>query len=89
MNFSLAGACIPPARRVEHVCFKPVRAAPENSIHPLSPFFSSQFAEGQVGMWDKLMSVMDNWFFIGGCLVALVVLIGLYLFLKNKNKDEA
>jgi hypothetical protein len=46
-------------------------------------------SEGQGGMWDKLMSVMDNWFFIGGCLLALVVLIGLYLFLKNKNKDEA
>jgi LPXTG-motif cell wall-anchored protein len=39
-------------------------------------------------MWDKMMSVMDNWYFIIGCLVALVVLIGLYLFLKNKNKDE-
>ena len=39
-------------------------------------------------MWDKMMGVMDNWVFIGVCLVALVVLIGLYLFLKNKNKDE-
>jgi hypothetical protein len=45
-------------------------------------------AEGQGGMWDKMMSVMDSWLFIGGCLVALVVLIGVYLFLKNKNKDE-
>jgi hypothetical protein len=40
-------------------------------------------------MWDKLMSVMDNWYFIIGCLLALAVLVGLYLFLKNKNKDEA
>lgn len=39
-------------------------------------------------MWDKMMSVMDSWLFIGGCLVALVALIGVYLFLKNKNKDE-
>ena len=39
-------------------------------------------------MWDKLMSVMDSWVFMGGCIVALVVLIGVYLFLKNKNRDE-
>ena len=45
-------------------------------------------SEGQGGMWDKLMSVMDSWVFIGGCLVALLALIGVYLFLKNKNKDE-
>jgi hypothetical protein len=39
-------------------------------------------------MWDKMMSVMDNWYFIGGCILALVVLIGLYLFLRNNRKDE-
>jgi hypothetical protein len=44
--------------------------------------------EGQGGMWDKMMSVMDNWYFIGGCILALVVLIGLYLFLRNNRKDE-
>lgn len=39
-------------------------------------------------MWDKLMSVMDNWYFIGGCIAALVVLIGLYLFLRSNRKDD-
>jgi LPXTG-motif cell wall-anchored protein len=39
-------------------------------------------------MWDKLMEFMNSWLFMGGCIVALIALIGLYLFLKNKNKDE-
>lgn len=39
-------------------------------------------------MWDKLMSVMDSWYFMGGCIVGLIVLIGLYLFLKNNRRDE-
>jgi hypothetical protein len=34
------------------------------------------------------MKIMNNWYFIGGCIVALVVLIGLYLFLKNNRKDD-
>ncbi len=39
-------------------------------------------------MWDKLMSVMNNTYFMGGCVVALVVLIGVYFFLRNNRKDE-
>ena len=39
-------------------------------------------------MWDKMMEVMNTPLFMGGCNVALLALIGLYLFLKNKNKDE-
>jgi hypothetical protein len=30
-------------------------------------------------MWDKMMDVMDNWYFIGGMLCALVVLLALGL----------
>ena len=39
-------------------------------------------------MWDKLMSVMNNWYFMGGAIACLAVLIGVYLFLKNNRKDE-
>jgi hypothetical protein len=30
-------------------------------------------------MWDELMSVMDNWYFVGGVLCALVLLAGVTL----------
>jgi|SRR6266545_2075065 len=88
-KISLAGACIVPDSRVEHGCF-PSRQ-PRNRTFPTARADYSQHthSEGQGGMWDKLMSVMDNWYFIGGCILALAVLVGLYLFLKNKNKDEA
>jgi hypothetical protein len=74
--------------RVEHCCI----TGGEGEVWSkpaAAPFIPPHtHAEGQGGMWDKLMSIMDNWYFIGGCLVALIVLIGLYLFLKNKNKDD-
>jgi hypothetical protein len=31
---------------------------------------------------------MMSWGYLAGCAVALVVLIGLYLFLRNNRKDE-
>ena len=39
-------------------------------------------------MWDKMMSFMNSWAFMGGCIAALVILIGVYLFLRNNRKDE-
>jgi hypothetical protein len=71
------------------VIFPTVLAAAARFLAPGSVANSPHtHSEGQGGMWDKLMSVMDNWYFIGGCILALVVLIGLYLFLKNNRNDD-
>jgi hypothetical protein len=41
-------------------------------------------------MWDWLMSFMDNWYFIGGCIFLLVVLGGFlaYRLFFNKQDDD-
>ena len=40
-------------------------------------------------MWDNLMSVVDNWYFIGGCLFLLLVLVGILVYrLMFAKKDE-
>ena len=37
---------------------------------------------------DTIMKAMDNWYVMGGLIVALLVLIGVMLFLRNSKKDE-
>ncbi len=39
-------------------------------------------------MWDSLMSVLNNWYVIGGLGVVLVGLIVLLLVLRNRREDE-
>jgi len=37
---------------------------------------------------DAVMNFLGNWWVMGGMLVALLVLIGLMIFLRMKPKDE-
>ena len=37
---------------------------------------------------DAIMKFFDNWYVMGGLLVALLVLVGVMLFLRNNRKDE-
>jgi hypothetical protein len=37
---------------------------------------------------DRVMEILGNWWVMGGMLVALLVLIGLMIFLRMKPKDE-
>jgi LPXTG-motif cell wall-anchored protein len=40
------------------------------------------------GSMDTIMNFFNSWAVMGGLIVALLVLIGVLLFLRNKNKDE-
>ncbi len=37
---------------------------------------------------DAIMKAMDNWYIMGGLILALLVLVGIMLFLRNSRKDE-
>jgi hypothetical protein len=40
------------------------------------------------GSMDAIMKALDNWYIMGGLIVALLVLVGIMLFLRNSKKDE-
>jgi LPXTG-motif cell wall-anchored protein len=37
---------------------------------------------------DAIMNFFNNWYVMGGLIVALLALIGVMLFLRNSRKDE-
>jgi hypothetical protein len=40
------------------------------------------------GSMDAIMNFFNNWYVMGGLIVALLVLVGIMLFLRNNRKDE-
>lgn len=34
------------------------------------------------------MAFLDNWYVMGGLIVALLVLVGVMIFLRNNKKDD-
>lgn len=37
---------------------------------------------------NAIMDALNNWYIMGGLIVALIVLVGIMLFLRNNKKDE-
>jgi LPXTG-motif cell wall-anchored protein len=37
---------------------------------------------------DAIMNFFNNWYVMGGLVVALLVLVGIMLFLRSNRKDE-
>jgi hypothetical protein len=40
------------------------------------------------GSMDAVMNFLSNWYVMGGMLAALLILIGLMIFLRMKPRDE-
>lgn len=53
-----------------------------------APSFISPRTLKGTGSMDAIMKAMDSWLIMGGLIVALLVLVGIMLFLRNSRKDE-
>jgi hypothetical protein len=56
------------------------------SIGPHRRLFTSD-TKG-TGSMDTIMNFFNNWYVMGGLIVALLVLIGVMLFLRNNKRDD-
>jgi hypothetical protein len=66
------------------VSAEPDQLAPRSSARRSLP---PRYLKG-TGSMDAIMNFFNNWYVMGGLIVALIVLVGIMLFLRNNKKDE-